>query len=269
MKRTTYIIFGMLLAGLVVVCGSIFYASTQTTGWEDTVMEIGGERKTVQLPECKVIQLVSDRDGGKGQMQEAAFNSLPLKVSQTNESSGTLSYASGLDEYMTLLPVGDTLRIVFKIEGDELEEKYRNIHWLNIRSEEMALTLPAGVQKITSSLQFQPATFKDFDRDSLSFAMDYYAEIENCRFRALSAQSRDLQFKSGEILNLHLNLDGINNWTVDTESFYINTEYLYGHGNSRCTLGKGECKQVIWLPQSKDASLDVKLKSAGKIMVTE
>ena len=29
MKRTTYIIFGMLLTGLVVVCAGIFYASTQ------------------------------------------------------------------------------------------------------------------------------------------------------------------------------------------------------------------------------------------------
>ena len=34
MKRTTYIIFGMLLTGLVVVCAGMFYASTQVTGWE-------------------------------------------------------------------------------------------------------------------------------------------------------------------------------------------------------------------------------------------
>lgn len=32
MKRTTYIIFGMLLAGLVVVCAGIFYTSMQVTG---------------------------------------------------------------------------------------------------------------------------------------------------------------------------------------------------------------------------------------------
>ena len=42
MKRTTYIIFGMLLAGLVVVCGGIFYTFTQMGDWNDSVMEIGG-----------------------------------------------------------------------------------------------------------------------------------------------------------------------------------------------------------------------------------
>ena len=57
MKRTTYIIFGMLLTGLVVVCAGIFYASTQVTGWDNIFLDIKGEKKTVQLPQCKVIQI--------------------------------------------------------------------------------------------------------------------------------------------------------------------------------------------------------------------
>lgn len=52
MKRTTYIIFGMLLTGLVVVCAGIFYASTQVTGWDNIFLDIKGEKKTVQLPQC-------------------------------------------------------------------------------------------------------------------------------------------------------------------------------------------------------------------------
>ena len=42
MKRTTYIIFGMLLTGLVVVCAGIFYASTQVTGWDNIFLVIFG-----------------------------------------------------------------------------------------------------------------------------------------------------------------------------------------------------------------------------------
>lgn len=271
MKRTTYIIFGMLLAGLVVVCGSIFYVSTQITDWNDSVMEIGGEKKTTQLPECKVIQLVSDRVAvdDNGNVQATVFNSFPLKVSQTNSLTGTLTYTSGLDEYMTLNSVGDTLRISLNFDRDKLEKKYQDIQWLNIRSEEMILTLPANVQQVTSDLRQQPATFKDLDRDSLSFSMDYHVEIENCRFRALFVQSGDLQFNSGEVFDLHLNLDRINNWKVKADAFYIDTEYLYASNKSECTLEKGECKQVVWIPQSRDASLDIKLKEAAKIMVTE
>ena len=62
MKRTTYIIFGMLLTGLVVVCAGIFYASMQVTGWDNNFTDIKGEKKTVQLPECKVIQMVAIRN---------------------------------------------------------------------------------------------------------------------------------------------------------------------------------------------------------------
>nr|WP_302436642.1 hypothetical protein [Bacteroides intestinalis] len=271
MKRTTYIIFGMLLAGLVVVCGGIFYTFTQMGDWNDSVMEIGGERKTTQLPECKVIQLVSDKEtvDDNGDVRVTAFNSLPLKVSQTNNPTGTFTYISGLDKYMTLNSVGDTLRISLNFDRNKLEKKYKDIQWLNIRSEEMVLTLPANVQQVTSNLRQQTATFKDFDCDSLSFSIDYYVEIENCRFKALFAQSGDLQFNSGEVSNLHLNLDGINNWTVKADAFYIDTEYLYASDKSECTLEKGECKQVVWIPQSRDASLDIKLKEAAKIMVTE
>lgn len=46
MKRTTYIIFGMLLTGLVVVCAGIFYASMQVTGWDNIFLDIKGEKKT-------------------------------------------------------------------------------------------------------------------------------------------------------------------------------------------------------------------------------
>lgn len=45
MKRTTYIIFGMLLAGLVVMCGGIFYSSTQFFDGNDGFMDINGEQK--------------------------------------------------------------------------------------------------------------------------------------------------------------------------------------------------------------------------------
>ena len=49
--------------------------------------------------------------------------------------------------------------------------------------------------------------------------------------------------------------------------FHVDTEYLYAHGDQRCTLENGECRQVVWMPQSKDASLDIKLKEAATVVV--
>jgi uncharacterized protein YxeA len=56
MKRTTYIIFGMLLTGLVVVCAGIFYASTQVTGWDNIFLDIKGD--------CSITAVQSYTDGG-------------------------------------------------------------------------------------------------------------------------------------------------------------------------------------------------------------
>ena len=103
MKRTTYIIFGMLLAGLVVVCAGIFYTSMQVTGWDNIFLDIKGEKKTVQLPECKVIQMVAIRniittsEGEEKGIRMPAFGELPLKITPAEVGQGTFTYASGMD----------------------------------------------------------------------------------------------------------------------------------------------------------------------------
>lgn len=271
MKRTTYIILGMLLAGLVAVCGCIFYASALIISEDDSVMEIGGERKSVSLPDCKVIQFVSDRRivCDNGNMKRIAFAFFPLRVIPTDSLTGSLSCLSGLERYLSLDSVGDTLRISLRFDKGELEREYCGIESVNVRSEEMVLYLPANVQQVTSCLKFQPVTFKDLERDSLAFSTDAYTEVENCRFKALSAQSGNLRFNSGEALHLHLNLDEIDNWIVESDAFHVDTEYLYASNEQKCILEKGECREVIWMPQSEKALLNIRLDRAAKIVVTE
>lgn len=271
MKRTTYIILGMLLAGLVAVCGLIFYASTQIISEDDSVMEIGGERKSVPLPECKVVQFVSARKivCDNGDTKRIGFNYLPLRVVPADSLAGSLSCLSGLERYLTLDTMGDTLRISLRFDKGELETEFRDIKWVNVRSEELVLSLPANVRQITSSLNSQPVTFKDLERDSLSFSTDGYTEVENCHFRALSVQSGNLRFNSGEALHLHLNLDEIDNWIVESDAFHVDTEYLYASNEQKCILEKGECREVIWMPQSEKALLNIRLDQAAKIVVTE
>lgn len=57
MKRTTYIMIGMLVTGVAMVCGLMFYVVDCNVTQKDNFMEIGGERKTVQLPSCRVLKL--------------------------------------------------------------------------------------------------------------------------------------------------------------------------------------------------------------------
>lgn len=48
---------GMLVTGVAMVCGLMFYVVDRNVTQKDNFMEIGGERKTVQLPSCRVLKL--------------------------------------------------------------------------------------------------------------------------------------------------------------------------------------------------------------------
>lgn len=266
MKRTTYIMIGMLLAGFVVISGMMFYSISHGTTREDTYMEIGGEQKTVQLPECRVVQFVWTETENEKYLAINQFK-FPLKVQSADV--GSLSYANEMDKYMNLQSVGDTLRITFNFSNEKLEKKFQNKEWLNIRFAEMRLNLPVNVQQVLVGVKSMETTFSNFRCDTLSFQSSGVVRVENCQITVLTAQARTLNFDSGEVRDLYLNLDDINNWTVNTDSFHIDTEYLTGSMNHNCVLQKGECRQVLWTPKSDNASLDVKLEQAVKIELSE
>lgn len=46
MKRTTYIMIGMLVTGVAMVCGLMFYVVDRNVTQKDNFMEIGGDWKT-------------------------------------------------------------------------------------------------------------------------------------------------------------------------------------------------------------------------------
>lgn len=272
MKRTTYILFGMLLAGLLVVCAGIFYVSTQVWVRDDNFLDIAGERKTVQLPECKVMQLVAVRNtfptdkDEKKRNRVVIFGELPLLVTPAENGQGTLAYASGMDHFMTLNKVGDTLRIVFDFSNDKLAKEWQD-SWLNVRSEKMVIALPEQVQFLQAGLEGQKMTVEGMRRDSLSLAAKGYATINDCNFEALTVRNGSWLFNTGKADNLHLHLNKIRSWNVNATSFHVDTEYLYAHKSQRCVLEKGECRRVVWMPQSADALLNMKLKEAAVITV--
>ena len=131
----------------------------------------------------------------------------------------------------------------------------------------MIIALPDHVQFLQTSLEAQKMTVEGLARDSLSLMVQDYATINDCNFRALTVQNGAWLFNTGKADNLHLHLNGIRSWNVNASSFHVDTEYLYAHGDQRCTLENGECRQVVWMPQSKNASLDIKLKEAATVVV--
>lgn len=266
MKRTTYILIGMLIAGFVVISGAIFYMSSLGTTWEDSFMEIGGEQKTVQLPECRVVQFSVNIDNGKSE-RSIVFQDVPLMVQPADGVAGNFTYAADMASHLLMQTSGDTLNIVFDFSGDKQNEEFKGVQWLKVRTAEMKLNIPETVQEVSAVVSGMETTFKGFRRDTLSFNINGTTTVEDCRIASLNAHAGDLNFFSGEVRDLYLDLDGIHNWNVATEFFRIDTEHLSGSYDHYNTLQKGECRQVLWTPKQKDATLNLKLVEATKIEI--
>lgn len=77
-----------------------------------------------------------------------------------------------------------------------------------------------------------------------------------------------MEFQSGNINNLHLNLNRMNNWSVNVEEGHIDTEYLTGQ-NASVQLQKGECRRMFWIPEKDDSKLKVTLTEKACVTVME
>lgn len=277
MKRTTYIMIGMLVAGVVMICGWIFFAMGYNGAQKDNFIEIGGERKTVQLPPCKVVKLTQPpivwkqkKEGIVEAERIFSFENVPLKViAEDSLQQGSFSYAGDMEAFMKMASVGDTLLVTFDVPNEKIEGLLRNRLWIEARSEEMALKLPASVQTVIVDVEDMETAFCGIRGDRFSFRVRHTAKVEDCEVDSLAAQARSLHFNSGKVLNLRLNLDEIGSWNVNTDSFSIDTEHLSGNRKHHCLLQKNECRRVLWTPLREDASLNVELKQAVKIEVSE
>ncbi len=284
MKRTTYILFGMLLAGVGLIFGSMLLLSFYSGDVEDSLIYAKGENKTVQFPESKVVLLtveprhiyVKKGNGTKvSYNQIISFRDTPLKVHSSETVTGSFTYPSEIDRFMKILTVEDTVRISFNFPDEILTDKQKDMSTLYLHAKAMSLRLPAAIQLLENNLHQQEVVFENLHDDTLSLIINggwrqmSYGRMENCKINALTVQGGKWFFNKGEVENLHLHLDNIRNWQVNTDSFHIDTEYLYGIGENNCILQKGECRQIVWKPQSKKALLQVSLKQAARVIVTE
>lgn len=267
MKRTTYIIIGMLFAGAILVIGTLTSIFNTSITWEESFLDIKGERTSRQMPECRVVHLmwkVEAQDLGK---RHVSFDQTTLKIGPTDSLTGSLTYSSELNNYMEWKTVGDTLQIYFSFPTDKLAPQYQKLKWLRVRCEAIQMNIPQGVEEIISESYNMHTQFAGLSRDSLAFKTQGTTIINDCQIKSLSAKAPTLHFQSGQVDSLYLNLDFITEWTVDTDSFHIDTEHLSGSYEPNCYLQKDECRQVLWTPLSEKAQLHIKLKEKAKINI--
>lgn len=279
MKRTTYVILGVLLALLAGMSATIIYWGTHSGSASDMTIRLEGEERMRPLPACKVIRFRMDRmlhkQGGNEELNYyLAVNNIRLKVTSADTVAGSLFYVADIEEFMDFQSQGDTLDIVFSFPPEKLKKKMPQGEipsYFNLQAEPLELRLPESVEYLKGEV-FDAVELQDLQRDSLF--IDFFdgpatVSVQNSHFRALSALSRQLCLNSGSVDRLYLNLDGLYNFKVETDSFRIDTEYLSGSRNVDFQADPQECRRILWNPLSEKAKLNLKMKNPSEILLRE
>ncbi len=279
MKRTTYVILGVLLALLAGMSATIIYWGTHSGSASDMTVRLEGEERVRPLPVCKVIRFRMDRmlhkqDGNDELNYYLSVNNIRLKVTSADTAAGSLFYVADIEEFMDFQSQGDTLDIVFSFPPEKLKKKMPHgkiPSYFNLQAEPLELRLPESVECLKGEV-FDAVELQDLQRDSLFIDFLHSPAtvfVQNSRFHALSALLRQLCLNSGSVDRLHLNLDELYNFKVETDSFRIDTEYLSGSRNVDFQADPQECRRILWNPLSENAKLNLKMKNRGEILLRE
>ena len=279
MKRTTYVILGVLLALLAGMSATIIYWGTHSGSASDMTVRLEGEERMRPLPACKVIRFRMDRmlhkqDGNDELNYYLSVNNIRLKVTSADTVAGSLFYVADIEEFMDFQSQGDTLDIVFSFPPEKLKKKMpqgKIPSYFNLQAEPLELRLPESVEYLKGEM-FDVVELQDLQRDSLFIDFSdgpATVFVQNSHFRALSALSRQLCLNSGSVDRLYLNLDGLYNFKVETDSFRIDTEYLSGSRSVDFQADPQECRRILWNPLSENAKLNLKIKNPSEILLRE
>lgn len=282
MKRTTYVILGVLLALLAGMSATIIYWGTHSGSVSDMTIRLEGEERMRPLPVCKVIRFQMDKtlykyDGKNDFHYYFTLNNAHLIVTPADTATGSFSYAADMEEFMSFKAHGDILDVVFSFPPEELQKRMpegKIVPSFILRTSPFSLRLPESVECLNGEMLYA-VELQDLQRDSL--AIDFSDSpatvfVQNSRFRALSVLARQLRLSSGSVESLHLNLDKLyrsNGFEVETDSFHIDTEYLSGSRNADFQADPQECRRILWNPLSEKAKLNLKMKNPSEILLRD
>lgn len=277
MKRTTYIIIGMLLTVFVLVIGSIIFGSYWGTSYQGRFYQMEGAPVTLELPACRVLKFeklgVETKEENPGIYRlynDFVLQDVDVLLSDTAASTSLLTVAADMQKHLSMEQRGDTLIVGFRFTKELLPEELDYKDFIRVRTADLRLSLSPSVEVLHSNVSCRWIVADGMHREEFTFLLDNRLQVRNSGFTHLRIErAMGLQLQSGRADNLHLNLDRISSWATWPDSFYIDTEHLRGNRYFHNDLKRGECRRVLWTPTGKDGCLNLVLPETAEIIVAE
>lgn len=263
MKRTTYILIGMLISLLVLMVGGTLYISTQGTDTDIYTLPVSDKMEKSEFPGIRAVKLYTDDSRSIG------LHGAHLNVVPASDGKVRLSYPES--DYLKVSRDADTLVICLDLSNYDFPGREKDYILPTLQVEGLQLTLEttgAGLTFLSNRIGGMNTKIRGMQADSLTtYSIGGEMCLDSCHIRALNVDGWAIAFNAHQsaIRHLYLDLDGVNKCTVDQCA--IDTEHLTGSGNHRNQLQKGECRQVVWTPKEEDASFSVVLSEKSTLML--
>lgn len=265
MKRTTYILIGLLVSGLLVIVAAIILMAW--AGEKRKRSEIFFENEQVQM-DLNGVHVVNV-------FVSQANATVTKRIIMDGEMEITSSSASGKEqisfpkgERVHVTQKNDTLSIELDFNAASIPGEVRDNDYIFANGFHIQMALDSLTSIITYAEGIK-VNLRDIETDSL-FIWSNHQEIllDSCRFRSfdLAGYAVSCHAKNSKIENYYLNLDGIRRWTF--ENTEVGTEYLTGSGHHTNDLQRGECRRVMWTPMNKEAQLQVTIREKSEIILS-
>lgn len=265
MKRTTYILMGLIGSGLVVIIAVCFAMFMK--GAKNIVLETGllsSEMTKVDLSGVHVLKMDINLPEDVRAREKHLLGKLKITPCADTEQEQIIAPKS---QYLNIVQRNDTLCLEFDLKAYEKHEGRVKDKWKSLYLSTMDLNIKK-LTSITSEMNGVEIIIEKMSLDSLNICgKDQKVLIDSCQVRSLDVAGRNLSFhaKDSKIENYYLNLDNIWRWTF--ENTQVGTEYLTGSGMHTNQLRRGECRRVVWVPASKDAELNMVLHEPAEIIL--
>ena len=264
MKRTTYILIGLIVSGLIVIIASIIFISTSEKPYPENGLFVGGELVEMNMDGIHVVKMfVSQSEDSK---ERRIYMNGDVKMSSPS-AAGERKIVYPKNEYLKVNRMNDTLLMEFDFNNRNIPKKFRNKDYMYATGIDVQMSVDS-LNSLFINTQGLRLNLKEVKMDSL-FVHAIYQKVllDYCQFRSFSIDGEELRFtaKDRKMENFYLNLNSAWDWGI--ENCDIDTEYLRGSGTHRNALLVGECKRVMWIPTGKDAQLQLYLQEKAEIIV--
>lgn len=265
MKRTTYILIGLLIAGLVVIMATIIAVSFSGEDNRADTLMLDGEQVEMKMDGVHAVKIFVTQ----GEVVKPRHIMMSGKLTVTNPlEAGKELFSYPKNQHLKVNQKNDTLFVELDFNEYSIPDTFKHKDWIPVIGLDLHLAVDTTFTSIVSEVEGVNLNLKSMRADSLSVRIDRQSVLlDSCQFRSFDVEGNRLNFKAmnSKIENFYLNLDDVRKWTFDNTE--VGTQYLSGHGRQSNDLQKGECRRVVWTPLDKDARLQLNIREKAEINI--